>query len=159
MADGNEAFLRQITEAIALISEVPGYEAVAAHLENWQSRGRIKVNLRLPDRARAGLWGTITLGPEILASPPLSVAQTLVHEHFHIKKQHPLLKSFSFWMGVFTRTHPMLRYERPAYTAALCFLKAAELAYPTMAPLARAETAAIRQVFQSGFGATLTDLW
>jgi len=157
MADGNGAFLRQIAEAIAIISEVPGYEAVAAHLGNWQSRGRIKVNPRLPDRARAGLWGCITLGPETLASPPLSVAQTLVHEHFHLTRQHPLLKSVSFWMGVFTRSHPMLRYERPAYLAAWRFLEAAARAQPALGPLARAERAAIQQVFQSGFGATLSD--
>jgi hypothetical protein len=142
-------------EALRLIRTTPGYAEVGVDLAQLASEQRIRVNPTLDDRAHAGLLGTITLGPEAAESGALSLAQTLVHEYFHLRRQNPFLKTASFWTGVATRTPVMMRYEKPAYQAAHDFLEAAKKAHPQLAEEAEAEQSAIRQVFASGFGGTL----
>lgn len=111
--------------------------------------------MALQDRAQAGLLGTITLGPEAAEASPVSLAQTLVHEHHHLH-QNLLLKTLSFWLGILTRTPVMRRYEQPAYQAAVDFLEAVKRTHPRLAGEAQAEQVAIRQVFAADFGGTLT---
>ena len=142
-------------EALHIIRTTPRYAPVAVKLAQMASDNRIHINPHLEDRAHAGLLGTITLGPEAVESSALSLAQTLVHEHFHLR-QHPLLKTVSFWSGVATRTPVMKRYEQPAYQAAMDFLEATKRAHPPLASEAEVEQNAIRQVFAAGFGGTLT---
>jgi hypothetical protein len=144
-----------LPEALRLIRSTPGYTEVGIHLAQLASKGRIEVNLNLPDRAQANLLGTIILGPEAVQSRPLSLAQTLVHEAHHLG-QNPLLKTVSFWTGILTRTPVMRRYEQPAYQAAIDFLEAVRRAHPHMAQEAQAEQAAVRQVFMLDFGGTVT---
>lgn len=140
-----------ITEALNIIGATPGYQQVAGELRLLAGRGRIRFQPGLPDRAQTGLTRIILLGHEVLASPPLSQAQTLVHEHFHLH-QNPFLKTVSFWSGVATRTPVMRRYELPAYRAAYDFLEAVKTAQPNLAALAGSEQEAIRQVFAQGYG-------
>lgn len=142
-------------QAIGLIRLTPGYTEAGVHLAQLASEGRIKVNLDLEDRAQASLLGTITLGPEAIEASMVSLAQTLVHEHFHLR-QNPLLKTVSFWSGVVTRTPVMRRYEQPAYQAAIDFLEAVRQTHPHLALEAQAEQAAIRQVFALDFGVALS---
>lgn len=144
-----------LPEALRLIQTTPGYAEAGVRLAQHASQGRIHVDLSLPDRAQAGLLGTITLGPEAVDSSPLSLAQTLVHEHYHLH-QNPLLKTASFWTGVVTRTPVMRRYEQPAYQAAIDFLEAVKRAHPLLAGEATEEQDAIRAAFAADFGATLT---
>ena len=144
-----------LPEALRLIRSTPGHAEVGARLEQLVSQGRLRVDLNLPDRARAGLLGTITLGPEAAEASALSLAQTLVHEAHHLR-QNPLLKTASFWAGVLTRTPVMRRYEQPAYQSAIDFLQVVGQAHPYLAAEARAEQNAVRQVFATGFGGTLT---
>jgi hypothetical protein len=141
-------------EALRLISDTPGYEAIGAELIQLAARGRIRIDAALPDRAQAGLLGTITLGPEALEGSPLSLAQTLVHEQYHLH-QNPFLKTVSFWGGIFSRTPVMKRYEQPAYQAAIDFLEAVGKAHLPLAREAQSEQDAIRQVFSSGYGGRL----
>jgi hypothetical protein len=54
----------RLSEAIRLIQMTPSYTEVGVHLAQLASEGRIRVDPDLPDRAEAGLFGTITLGPE-----------------------------------------------------------------------------------------------
>lgn len=54
-----------------------------------------------------------------------------------------------------SRTPVMRRYEQPAYQAALDFLQAVKGAHPHLAEEAAGEQAAVRQVFEIGFGGTL----
>ena len=143
--------------ALRIIGTTPGYEDVARDLTELYGSDRIRFDAALEDRAHAGLLGAITLGPEATESGPLSLAQTLVHEHFHLRQQNPLQKTASFWQGVASRTEPMQRYERPAYRAAFDFLEAAKSAHPTLADEAAYEQDAIRQVFESSFGGTLEE--
>lgn len=147
----DEAKLR---DALRLIAATPGYDGVAKKLAVLAFRGRIRFHHSLEDRAHAGLLGTITLGPEALESGVLSLAQTLVHEHFHLR-QNPFLKTVSFWGGVVSRTPVMRRYERPAYRAAFDFLETVKAAFPHLAEEARAEQTAIQQVFAACFGGEL----
>jgi hypothetical protein len=49
----------------------------------------------------------------------------------------------------------MRRYEQPAYQAAIDFLETVRWAHPHLAQEAEAERDAVRQVFATGFGATL----
>ena len=144
-----------LDEAIAIVRTTRGYEKVAQDLAQLASENRIRFDARLEDRAQAGLTGTITLGEEAASSSALSLAQTLVHEHFHLRKQNPLLKTVSFWRGVATRTPVMARYEKPAYRAAWDFLEMVARSQPLLANEARAEQSAIAQVFQSGFSEPL----
>jgi hypothetical protein len=143
--------LPSLDKALELIRATPGYENIAAELARLAAQGRIRVDSKLEDRAQAGLLGTITLGPEAIESNPLSLAQTLVHEHYHLH-QNPLEKTVSFWSGVWQRTPVMRRYEQPAYRAALRFLNAVENSQPHRAEEVQREQAAIRQVFAINFG-------
>lgn len=138
-----------------MIRSTPGYAKMGVELAQMASENRIRFDPNLEDRAQAGLLGTITLGPEAVESSPLSLAQTLVHEHFHLR-QNPLLKTVSFWSGVASRTPVMRRYEQPAYQAAISFLEAIKKARPDLASESDAEQSAIRQVFTIGFGGALT---
>lgn len=144
----------ELPAAIRLIQCTPGYADTGVALAQMAADGRIRVDPDLPDRAQAGLLGSITLGPEAAASGAVSLAQTLVHEHHHLR-QNPLLKTASFWAGVATRTPVMRRYEQPAYQAAIDFLEAVQRAHPHLAEQAATEQAAVRQVFSAGFGVAL----
>ncbi len=140
-----------IRDAVALIGSVPGYARVARDLE----RRRILFDPRLPDRGQASLGGTIRIGPETLHGDRdavlVALAGTLVHEHHHTR-QNPFLKTLSFWRGVFTRTHPMGRYERPAYEQQSAFLDALALSHPELAALAARERDAARASFAACYG-------
>jgi hypothetical protein len=142
-------------EAIHLIRTTPGYAEVAIDLAQRASQGQIRVDAFLEDRAQAGLLGTITLGEEAATASALSLAQTLVHEHFHLRRQHPLQKTTSFWSGVVSRTPVMSRYEKPAYRAAWDFLEATKASHPNLASEAQEEQNAIAQVFEMSFGEPL----
>jgi hypothetical protein len=128
---------------------------VGVELAQMASENQIRVNPDMEDRAQAGLLGIMTLGPEATEGSPLSLAQTLVHEHFHMRRQNPLLKSLSFWSGVVSRTNVMKRYEQPAYQAAYDFLEAVKQAHPSMAKEIEAEQSAISQVFAIEYGGPL----
>jgi hypothetical protein len=145
-----------IPAAIQLIGQVPGYAAVAQELADLLARGRIRYVPELPDRGQATLNGTILLGPEPFTGSIVGLAETLVHENFH-RHQFPLLKTASFWAGVATRTPIMQRYERPAYEAALQFLKALTVARPEYAAEVAAERAAIIAQFAAEYGAYLNE--
>ena len=129
----------KIEQAIGLIACVPGYEVVAQSL----TRRTIRFVPTLIDRGQATLTGVILLGSEALDGGLVGLAETLVHEEFHTRQSH-LLKTHSFWSGVFTQTAVMARYERPAYQAALDFLAALAHACPEHADEARADSEAIR---------------
>jgi hypothetical protein len=144
----------KLQASLRLIEATPGFADVGRHLFSMEQSGRILFEPKLEDRAQAGLLGTITLGPEAIQGSVLSLAQTLVHEYFHLR-QNPFLKTVSFWSGVFTRTHPMKRFEEPAYAFALEFLDAVQRARPELIEEAQAEQRAVRQVFESTFGSAL----
>lgn len=138
--------------ALALIGSTPGYQGVAADLSRLRDRGRIRFAPDLTDRAHAGLLGALTLGPEVFAdNSALSLAETLVHEHYHLFRQRSLLKTVSFWAGVATRTPTMARYEQPAYAAALRFLRAIARARPDLADEAAREAAAVEATFAANY--------
>jgi hypothetical protein len=141
-------------EALRIVRTTPAYAAVATELSQLASQGQIDFDPEIEDRAHAGLLGTLTLGPEALHASPLSLAQTLVHEHFHLR-QNPFLKTLSFWSGVVTGMHVMRRYEQPAYRAAHDFLEVVKAVRPELASEAEFEQRAIRQVFASVFGGEL----
>jgi hypothetical protein len=136
----------QITEAMALIASVPGYASVAERL----TRRTIRFVPTLIDRGEARLSGVILIGPEALLGSTIGLAETLVHEEFHTR-QNPLLKTHSFWSGIFTKTPVMARYERPAYQAALDFLSALAVAHPQLTAEASAEAEAIRASFLTNY--------
>lgn len=140
-----------VEAALELIRSTPGYETVAADLQSLHARGRVHYVPTLPDRAHAGLLGAITLGPEAVTGSALSLAETLVHEHFHLKRQSHLAKTVSFWAGIATRTPVMARYERPAYQAALDFLAAVARARPDLAGEAEAEAGAVGATFAAQY--------
>ena len=127
-----------------------GYAPVAETLTRWLDAGRIVYVPTLVDRAHAGLTGRITLGPEALSGSLLGLAETLVHEWWHIARQVPLEKTASFWLGVATGTPTMARYERPAYRAALEFLTAAA-SLPDLAEDAVREADAVRATFATEY--------
>lgn len=141
-------------QAIRLIQSTPGYAKIGVALAQMASENRIRTDANMEDRAQAGLLGTITLGPEAIESSALSLAQTLVHEHFHLH-QNPLLKTVSFWSGVLAKSPTMKRYEQPAYQAGIDFLEAVKAKHPHLADEADNEQAEIRQVFQMDFGGIL----
>lgn len=151
----NAANLPNFQSALQLIAATPGYEMAARELAQLAKMGRLYFDASLEDRAKTGLLKTITIGPESAASSPLSLAQTLVHEQFHLH-QNPLLKTVSFWSGVATGSPVMARYERPAYRAAWEFLEAAARVHPHLAAEAHAEQNAISLVFENCFG---DELW
>ena len=147
----------QLSNAIALIGSVPGYESEAAILREMLVDGRIRYVETLEDRAHAGLLGTITMGPEPFApgGTLLGLAETLVHERFHLT-QNPLEKTASFWAGVATKTDAMARYEKPAYQAAATFLERFRETFPDLAAESEAELVAVRDTFESSYGETLS---
>lgn len=140
--------------ALRILRATPGYAPVALELAQLADEGRIHLDAALEDRAQAGLFGALTLGPEATGGSPLSLAQTLVHEHFHLR-QNPLLKTLSFWSGVVQGAPAMKRYERPAYLAAHDFLEVVKRVCPELSTEAEAEQRAISQVFATTFGAAL----
>jgi hypothetical protein len=146
----NAADLPNFQSALQLLAATPGYEMMARELNQLAQKRRILVDESLADRAQTGLLKTIVLGPEAAASSPLSLAQTLVHEQFHLH-QNPLLKTVSFWSGIATRTPVMARFERPAYRAAWVFLEAVACAHSCLSSEARAEQNAIRLVFENDY--------
>jgi hypothetical protein len=142
----------QVDAALSLISATPGYETVARDLERLARRGGIRFHPTMTDRAHAGLLGAITLGPETLAGSALSLAETLVHEHYHLRRQSHFAKTASFWQGVFTRTPVMARYERPAYESALAFLHAVARTFPDLADEAQGEATAVMETYAAHYG-------
>ena len=143
----------RLDDAIALIARVPGYEGVAAELSELRVRGRLRV-ANISDRGQASVWGTITLGPEAFEGGAVGLAETLVHERFHLT-QFPLAKTASFWGGVFTGTPVWCRLERPAYRAALAFLDALAAARPELADECFSESEAVRASFSAHYGEAL----
>ncbi len=143
-----------LSPAIGLIRSVRGYNEIGIELEQLAAQNRIRVDANLDARAQTSLSGIITLGPEAIASSALSLAQTLVHEHYHLH-QNPFLKTASFWAGVATRTPVMRRYEQPAYEMALDFLEAVKRDHPHLAREAEIEQNAVRCVFANDFGVQL----
>lgn len=144
-----------VRTAIDLIYQTPGHSEIARDLLLFLSRGDIRFVPTLPDRAHAGLMGALTLGPEALSGEPLGLAETLVHEHYHLRRQHPLHKTVSFWAGVLTRTNVMRAYEKPAYRAALRFLAGVEQAFPDLAGAAQRERNGIAQTFMASYGGSV----
>jgi hypothetical protein len=137
-----------IRAALALISSVPGYEAVARDL----TQRPITYVATLTDRGQASLRGHIRVGPETLEgggeTALVSLAGTLVHEHWHTR-QNPFLKTLSFWTGIATRTHPMRRYERPAYERQAAFLDALSRSRPDLAQTALWERTSSQLSYQA----------
>ena len=142
-----------LEEALALIGSAPGYGAVAAHLAALRARGRIRVEA-ISDRGTASVWGVITLGPEAFEGGAVGLAETLVHERFHLT-QFPLAKTVSFWGGVFTGAPVWRRLERPAYRAALDFLSSLSLARPDLEGECLSESEAVRAAFLAHYGEPL----
>jgi len=136
--------------ALALISATPGFGTDARRLR----RARIRFDMRLPDRGQIGFGGVIVVGPEPLHGegdvPVVSLAGTLVHEGWH-RRQHPLHKTASFWRGVWTRTHPMRRYEQSAYARQAAFLEAVAQHQPHLQGIALREAAAVRASFAAHY--------
>jgi hypothetical protein len=145
-----------LPEALQIIRAVPGYTEVGVELAQLASENRIRFDPALEDRAQAGLLGVITLGPEAMGSSSLSLAQTLVHEHFHLRRQNPFLKTLSFWSGIASGTPVMKRYEQPAYQAAHDFLEVVKRTKIHLANEADNEQRAIRQVFNTEYGGHLS---
>jgi len=143
-----------LQDALNLIAATPGYQRHADELRQLAARNRIRFHAEMEDRAQAGLTKTITLGREALESHPLSLAQTLVHELYHLH-QNPFLKTVSFWHGVATGKAVMRRYEQPAYRAAYEFLETVKMSQPGLAAFAQSEQNAISQVFAEGYGGKL----
>lgn len=148
---------QKITDAIGLVRRTPGYAEIAQELAQLLADGKIRYHDSLEDRAHAGLLGTITLGAEPFAPhmTVLGLAETLVHERFHLH-QNPLEKTASFWTGLLKKADPMIAYERPAYQAAADFLQAFRAAHPHGADEADAELVAVRDTFESSYGETLS---
>lgn len=141
----------RIAEAIDLIGSVPGYAETAQDLR----QRRIRYRPNFTDRGQVSLWGTILLGPEPFEGAGeagrVSLAGTLVHEHWHTR-QSPILKTVSFWRGVFTRTHPMRRIEWPAYRRQAGFLQSLADSCPSLQDIARRERAAALVSFTAVYG-------
>jgi hypothetical protein len=146
-------FRNRVLGAIALVDSVPGYHRVAARLR----RLTIKYDDSLPDRAQTTLRFQIIVGPKSFSDYPtddagtIGLAATLVHEEFHTR-QNPLLKTLSFWAGICTGTHPMARYEWPAYRAQTTFLRALAAVRPDLADDALREIDAIQSAVESYYG-------
>lgn len=150
-----EPHRRRVLDAVALIAEVEGYHTVAQDLAALLESGRIRFWPALTDRAHAGLTRRITLGPEAVEGGVVGLAETLVHEHWHLFRQIPLHKTASFWAGVATGTPVMARFERPAYRAAFDFLEALARQRPETEAIARAEAQAIAVAFEQEYGGSL----
>ena len=144
----------QISQALELICSIRGYKETGIALQKLAAQNRIRFDREMEDRAQTGLLGNITLGPEAIASNTVSLAQTLVHEAYHLH-QNPFLKTVSFWTGFLTHTPVMRRYEQPAYQAAIDFLADVKRTQPHLAQEAEREQNAMRCVFANDFGVTL----
>lgn len=144
MPSSAEALLPEVAAALELIARVPGYAPVALALRKAHPR----YLPTLTDRGQATLGGGVYVGPEAVEGGVVGLAETLVHEHFHTR-QSPLAKTPSFWKGVFTRTPVMARYERPAYQAAVTFLKALAQALPEYREEALAEAEAVQISYEA----------
>lgn len=143
-------FENKISDALKLIDSVPGYDQTAARLKGLV----IEYLPSLPDRARITLRSKIIVGPAAIVDGddgPVGLAGTLVHEEFHAR-QHPLLKTASFWVGVFTRTPVMARFEWPAYYAQVDFLRALSTSRPDLAQAAGREIDAIIEAVHRYYG-------
>ena len=148
---------QRLRNAIALVSATPGYESVGAELGRLLSTGKLQFVPALVDRGEATLGGRLLVGPEALYSSPVGLAETLVHEYWHLRRQPPLEKTTSFWIGVATGKPVMRRYEMPAYRFALRFLTAVGQTFPTLAEEARSEQEMIRASFADSYGGPLTE--
>lgn len=145
----------RVRAAINLIDLTPGYGEIARDLLLLLGRQHIRFASDIGDRAHAGLTGVIHLGAEALDADTLGLAETLIHEHYHVRRQKPLEKTVSFWLGVAGRKPVMRRYEQPAYRAAVAFLDAVAAALPDLADAARQERAAVCASFSAGYGGDL----
>ena len=142
--------------AISLIQSVPENSETAFRLRSL----RITYVPDLSDRAHTSLRGLIEIGPEALAGdvqPPVGLAGTLVHEEFHTR-QNPFLKTRSVYAGLFTRTHPMARYEWPAYRAQVSFLRRLAAVRPELSDVAMAEVEAVCASVYFNYGKPPFDL-
>lgn len=149
-------FEKIISQAIELVDSVPEYGKVAGRLRLL----RVEYLPSLPDRAHATLQSQIIVGPKALTNLDkglFSLAGTLVHEEFHTR-QNPLLKTASFWTGVFTRTPVMARYEWPAYRAQVAFLRALARSQPTLAGLVEREITSIVESAHRYYGRPAEEL-
>jgi hypothetical protein len=144
----------RVRQAVELVARTPGYESEASELADLLRRGRLRYAPELEDRALVTLTGVIKLGPEALDGSLVGLAETLVHERYHLHQPH-LHKTASFWAGVATRTPVMRRYERPAYLAGLRFLQAVERAFPHLAETARGEQEDVAATFYAVFRVAL----
>ncbi|MEO7717612.1 MAG: hypothetical protein ABIY70_15545 [Capsulimonas sp.] len=138
--------MQLLQAALKIVASVPQGAQIAVDL----ARRRLRFDARLTDRAQTTMLRTIVLGPEPFHGEAewaaVSLAGTLVHEHWHTR-QNPLWKSWSFWAGILTRTHPMLRYEQPAYARQIGFLEELARVSPAHTPFARAEAEEVRAAF------------
>ncbi|WP_125206262.1 hypothetical protein [Capsulimonas corticalis] len=118
-------------------------------------RRRLRFDAGLADRAHTTLLRAIVFGPEPFQgnreTALVSLAGTLVHEHWHTR-QNPFGKTWSFWAGMVTRTHPMQRYERPAYERQAAFLEELAIVRPELGRIARAEARKVRGAFMRHYG-------
>lgn len=145
----------RVLAAIRLIDRTPRYQEVALDLRRLLTRGDIRFSEDIADRAHAGVTGNIYLGAEALEGDVLSLAETLIHEHYHARRQNPFEKTASFWLGVVTRAPVMRRYERPAYSEAAAFLTAVAGAFPDLADAALRERDAVARTFAAEYGTSL----
>jgi hypothetical protein len=140
-----------IGDSINLIATIPGFEYVAPRLR----RLRIEFRPDLPDRAQFTWYRTILLGEEPFSGDTetvlVSLAGTLVHEYIH-SRQNPLLKSWSFWLGVFTRTHPMRLFEWPAYRTQILLLHRLGQVHKMFQVFSTAEAEAVLNAFIKIYG-------
>ncbi|MES2459956.1 MAG: hypothetical protein V4671_05175 [Armatimonadota bacterium] len=148
---------RRLQDAVSLVRATPGYDTIGDDLARLLTQGKLQFMPTLEDRGQATLGGRLLVGPEAVFSSPVSLAETLVHEHWHLRRQPPLEKTASFWLGVATGKPVMRRYEMPAYRSALHFLVAVESAFPQFADEARAEQEMVRASFAEFYGGPLTE--
>ncbi|MBC8101885.1 MAG: hypothetical protein H7Z41_04775 [Cytophagales bacterium] len=145
----------RLQAAIDLVAKTPGYESAGRELFDLRLRGKLRFLPDLADRGQATLGGQILIGPEALWGGTVGLAETLVHEHWHLRRQSVFAKTSSFWMGVATRQPVLRRYEIPAYGAALSFLVAVAARFPELAGEARSEQESVRASFADGYNGPL----
>jgi hypothetical protein len=155
--DSVSDFAPRLQDAVSLVRATPRFETVGDDLAHLLSGGKLQFIPTLADRGEATLGGRLLIGPEAIYGSLVSLAETLVHEHWHLRRQPPLQKTASFWIGVATGKPVMRRYEMPAYKAALEFLAAVEEAFPLLADEARTEQEMVRASFALFYGGPLTD--
>ncbi len=146
-----------LQSAITLVAQTLGYETVGTDLLRLLQSEKLQFVPTLEDRGQATLGGRLLIGPEALYSGLVGLAETLVHEHWHLRRQLPLEKTAPFWIGVATGKPVMRRYEAPAYRAALNFLAAVESTFPALASEARSEQEIIRASFADFYGGPLSE--